>query len=274
MLTMERILELQADAFADDMTIEPTMLQWTEEQVKSFFAGEGAPTSAPAAEPVVVAQPSVAPSTLRVPPRPLRFLSLHGGGSNKRINGMQVARVRRALERASQQRIDIDFLEGTRTTPLVEVDPLLKKLFGDGPYFSWYGVTNDGEASRTNAEKLNDPSVHYTYVEAEEALDRVEAFIEQHGPYDGLLGFSQGSIMLTMLTARRLRRASRGEAAPPSWRCNVLFAAMPPRASEYTPIYPTLAQPPLSDWPCVATSASTVASRSGDTPLGVLLCLP
>ena len=41
--------------------------------------------------------------------------------------------------------------------------------------------------------------------------------------YDAVLGFSQGAVLLTLLTALRLQR---GE-TPPPWRLNVCVAGMP-----------------------------------------------
>ena len=54
-------------------------------------------------------------------------------------------------------------------------------------------------------------------------MDRLEAFIDgDEGPFDALLGFSQGAILITMLTARRLQRAQRGLAPPPTWSARFL----------------------------------------------------
>lgn len=57
--------------------------------------------------------------------------------------------------------------------------------------------------------------------------------------------------MITMLTARRLERAARGEGPPPSWRCNVLLSSMGPRAGPYRAV-PKPETPPLSGFPVVA----------------------
>ena len=47
--------------------------------------------------------------------------------------------------------------------------------------------------------------------------------------YDAVLGFSQGAVLLTLLTALRLQR---GETPP--WRLNVCVAGMPCAASHVT----------------------------------------
>lgn len=121
----------------------------------------------------------------------------------------------------------------------------------------WYGVENSagirsGQAHNAYTRALADPNVEFTYVGLEAALDLVERHIEQNGPYDALCGFSQGTIIITALTARRMQRAARGESAPPSWRCNILLSPMPPRAGNYASIMPPPQTPPLGSFPCVA----------------------
>ena len=57
--------------------------------------------------------------------------------------------------------------------------------------------------------------------EVEKALDHVRGYIAANGPYDVLLGFSQGAIIITILTALRLKAAREKGAAPPEWLLNV-----------------------------------------------------
>jgi predicted esterase len=167
---------------------------------------------------------------------------------------MQLSRLRRAL--GPSEACTVDFLEATRVT--TQTDPMLKKLFGEGPYYNWYDVTNDRNIRMSTdparyIEALLDPSISFLYEGAEESMDQLERHIETSGPYDALVGFSQGGIIITMLTARRLQRAARGEATPPSWRCNVLLASMPPRTTAYAPAFPEPLSPPISaSYPCVA----------------------
>ena len=217
--TMERLLELRADAFSDDVAITDEMCEWTEERAVSYFENGG-----------------VTDISDRTPPppatQPLRILSFHGGGANKALNAMQMARLKGALVNAK-----VDYLEGTRKWKDENIDPMLRKMFGDGPYYGWYGVENDSIYDMHDAmnyvNAMMDPSVNFTYLEYDEALDRVEAHMQANGPYDVLAGFSQGAIMITMLTARTLQRGKK-----PSWKCNVLLSALPPRASPYAPIFP------------------------------------
>ena len=72
--------------------------------------------------------------------------------------------------------------------------------------------------------------------------------------YDAVLGFSQGAVLLTLLTALRLRRSQ-----PPPWRLNVCVAGMPCRAERFAEVCSPEA-PPL-DFPCVQVSTQLSSVR-------------
>lgn len=108
----------QADALADDVAIDfDVMSLWTEEQVSIFFESGG--TALPA-------QSSNSEGAVAVPRRnpslPLRFLCLHGGGSNEKVAKTQVATLSSLLGADAV----FDFLEGPRVYPDDEVDKQLK----------------------------------------------------------------------------------------------------------------------------------------------------
>lgn len=165
-----------------------------------------------------------------------RILCLHGGGTNEAIMRVQTAKLRNQL----RSEIDFDFLQGTMT--MENVDPAVKKRF-DGPFLSWYDVTHDAyEGKRPAADyiaALTDESVTFKYPYAEEAMARLEEHIEKEGPYDMLLGFSQGAILITLLTAMRLERARLGTGPPPSWSHNILVCGMPVRANKFYGLFET-----------------------------------
>ena len=126
-------------------------------------------------------------------------------------------------------------------------------MFSDQAFYGWYGVENDSTSALSGAayrQALFDEAINFEYIDVDAALDRVESHIERDGPYDALLGFSQGSIMITMLTMRRLERAARGAGPPPSWRCNIIISGMAPRAPPYRP-YPPPEVPALAHFPAV-----------------------
>ena len=266
MLTLRDIEALRDAAFADDVDIPDDATSWTEDEVRSYFESGGSERPMLRDCPVGPLAPTPAPPLAmvprRAPSRPARFLCLHGGGGNKLINNLQTAYLRMAL--GGPRHVSFEYLEGTRVWDSADVDQHLVKAFGSGPYYGWYGVTNDANARQTDRHSVSGPSggmtyyeamfdqsVNFTYVECEAALDRVEAHVEANGPYDALLGFSQGAIVVTMLTARRLERWNRGEAPPPSWLCNVLLSGMAPRAGPYRP-WPAPAVPYVSNFPVIS----------------------
>ena len=100
------------------------------------------------------------------------------------------------------------------------------------------------------------------------------SYLKSHGPFDVLLGFSQGAIIITVLTALRLKAVREKGAPPPEWLLNVrrecrarmrvtvkhrgvlsstsvcthqvLVCGMPPRDNRYIEL---TTQPPI-DFPC------------------------
>mmetsp|Transcript_14772 Transcript_14772/g.40807 ORF Transcript_14772/g.40807 Transcript_14772/m.40807 type:complete len:261 (-) Transcript_14772:135-917(-) len=171
------------------------------------------------------------------PPRPpplgrkLRVLGLHGGGSNTNILGYQVMPLRRMLG----DKAEWDFLNGGREWRFnngMEPPAIMKSLADGMPFKGWYGVKNDDDSDRSYNEKLFDLSVTFTYEEVEEGVERVMKYIQEHGPFDVLLGFSQGCIV-SHLIAGILRE--RGEAVP--WRISVLFNGMRVRDNRYQKLF-------------------------------------
>lgn len=161
---MERVLELRSEAFADDLECWDEMTSWSEADLVAYFESGGATLPAAAAKvrchqthaaapararrpahrahrmdrPVPTIQseadaqaPASSPAPLRLP---VRILSLHGGGGNKTVNMMQLARLKKALG----PQVQFDHINGTRQSADGDVDPRLKAMFGDGPYFGTY----------------------------------------------------------------------------------------------------------------------------------------
>ena len=69
------------------------------------------------------------------------FSHRHGVGSNTNVNMVQTSALRSAL--GPIKAIRFDYLEGTIEWSAEDVGPELTKIFGRGPYFGWYPVTND-----------------------------------------------------------------------------------------------------------------------------------
>jgi hypothetical protein len=94
------------------------------------------------------------------------------------------------------------------------------------------------DTQRDYIDCLNDPSVAFRYRGLSSAIRHLEARLEGPcAPYDAVMGFSQGGVLLTLLTAQRLAAAASGLGSPPSWRANVLVASMPVRASGFEELF-------------------------------------
>ena len=152
---------------------------------------------------------------------------LHGGGANATVMRHQIRHLQRALGGAVCECVD-----GGREWPLERVPQIIQQMFGQGPYFGWYGVVDDGDPARSFVDRVSDASVAFTYTDVEAALDRVEAAIDERGPFDAICAFSQGAVVATLLTARALARERAGGAGP-SWRHNLLVCGIPPRDARY-----------------------------------------
>ncbi|BCS18427.1 uncharacterized protein APUU_11255S [Aspergillus puulaauensis] len=97
----------------------------------------------------------------------MRFLCLHGIGSNSRILQQQTAAIRYELG----NRHSYDFVEGTLPwTP----DPTLKaNMLGDEKTFSYCDPADAESCLQT--------------------IDLLEKYVAAEGPYDGVIGFSLGA---------------------------------------------------------------------------------
>uniref|UniRef100_A0A7S4RP02 Serine hydrolase domain-containing protein n=2 Tax=Alexandrium monilatum TaxID=311494 RepID=A0A7S4RP02_9DINO len=161
----------------------------------------------------------------------MRVLALHGGGSNANIMRFQVQTLRRMLG----DRAEWSFLNGGRDWKFnqgQEPGDMMKGLADGQPFKGWYGVKYDDDSDKPYNEKLFDLSVKFTYEEVEVGVDRVMKHMQDEGPFDVLLGFSQGCIV-SHLIAAILRQ--RGEVVP--WRISVLFNGMRVRDNRYNELF-------------------------------------
>ncbi|GIJ97914.1 hypothetical protein Aspvir_000020 [Aspergillus viridinutans] len=107
----------------------------------------------------------------------MRFLCLHGHGTNSSILEAQLEPIRAYLPR----NWEFEFLDGEmETEPAPGVDAIFP-----GPYFCYHGepVPND----------------------VQNAYDLVLEVVREEGPFDGVLGFSQGAAMASTLLLNHAR---------------------------------------------------------------------
>lgn len=108
------------------------------------------------------------------PPERPRLLCLHGGGASAAIFEMQLIRLSRVLNTS----FEFVFLDGP-----IETEPgpgILPVFEGCGPYRRW--VSDD---PRTPADEFAR--------QKETAMELLKMYVQQTGPYAGIVGFSQGA---------------------------------------------------------------------------------
>ena len=131
-LSLATLRELQEEFHADDVALTENMRCWTEAEARAHFESGG--TASP----------------------PLRLLCLHGGGANATVMRHQIRHLQRALGGAVCECVD-----GGREWPLERVPQIIQQMFGQGPYYGWYGVVDDGDPARNFVDRVSDASVAF-----------------------------------------------------------------------------------------------------------------
>ena len=111
-----------------------------------------------------------------------RILCLHGYGQNGEFFRARTGALRKALKSADFHFIDAPF-EARASFISADADG----ANGRGPALGWWDF--EGERPATSAR----------YVGLDRTLDEVRSTIETDGPFDGILGFSQGATLAAML---------------------------------------------------------------------------
>ena len=75
------------------------------------------------------------------------------------------------------------------------VPPDVLAFFPDVPYREWWNATERADPDASGRKTM-------TYVGLEGSLERVEREFDERGPFDGVLGFSQGATLTTILAAK------------------------------------------------------------------------
>ncbi|PMD16305.1 hypothetical protein NA56DRAFT_708855 [Hyaloscypha hepaticicola] len=111
-----------------------------------------------------------------------KILCLHGAYTSGEIFRLQLGQLVTRLEK--EQNLELHFLDGLVET---ECQEDMRSMFR-GPYYSWCSMLSDN--------KLVD------YESAKQALDFVLDIIVEDGPFDGIMGFSQGAALALALLLR------------------------------------------------------------------------
>lgn len=186
--------------------------------------------------------------TMTMMPRKLRVLSLCGGHSCEAVNKMQVAALKNALGPIAEW----TYLVGSKVWEYYDGEPIPsdmeKMIAGKSPLYNWYLDKAHEGPGRLNRDKQFDPSVKVEYYDIPEVLEKFEKFLddnadgESNPPFDVIVAFSQGCIMLHMLIGhlrkRQLKDSTRlqNKLCSPEempWRMSVMVSGMHVRDKEW-----------------------------------------
>jgi len=129
----------------------------------------------------------------------MRFLCLHGMGTNSHIFEMQTAALRYELG----DHHTYEFVEGTIETPIA---PELKCYLSTGDTYFAYFDQNSLSTCR-------------------KALSDLETFIQTDGPFDGVMAFSQGAALASTLIVKKFLQDPCGQTLNPIFKCAIFRVA-------------------------------------------------
>jgi hypothetical protein len=234
---------------------------------------------------------SEAPKKLKIPPKPtsmilkvledmslrkMRVLVFCGGHSNIPIIKFQTNNLKMAL---GKDNCEFIYIEGTKDFTWYTGEPkptdMEERLAGGKQLKNWYsdrcheeggeekdilGLKAHIKTDRLNKDKQFDPTTFVEYFDIPELCEQWIDYIYQEGPFDVLVGFSQGGIFMHLLIAYMRKKAIGGRELYPErwkhvrntqdtmpWRISCFFNAMHVRDKRCFDLF----EKPLPDHPSV-----------------------
>lgn len=136
--------------------------------------------------------------------RRLRVLGLHGYRTNRHVMLDQTRDLRQALG----PNAELEFLDGPNEAGGLS-DAIIETLYAPHkPFYEWWRQIGpdgtdivDSESARKCLQPTADEGEWYMdYPDADRCIEYVDSAIRSRGPFDVLLGFSQGAILSTLLS--------------------------------------------------------------------------
>lgn len=153
-----------------------------------------------------------------------RILCLHGWRTNGEILSMQMA----ALQaNTSMNCVFIDAPFPGRGDP----DRGIALFYPDRPYYEWFYRSKKVVTASEDTETLNSkyPKASAKYENLDESIKFLINHLETHGPYDGILGFSQGASMVTRLAKIQEEFSQLDLSAKRKFEFVILVGGVPPQ---------------------------------------------
>ncbi|KAI0144467.1 serine hydrolase FSH [Xylariaceae sp. FL1272] len=181
----------------------------------------------------------------------MRFLCLHGMGTNNKVFETQTAALRYALADSHTY----EFAEGVIST---EMHPDIGGIFPATDSYYHYFDANSVQSCK-------------------KAMENLEGFIAIEGPFDGVIGFSQGAALAAAVMARRWQKDPVAEATNPIFKCAVFFGAGLPCDPAALEAGQVRGLSPDTDWGLIRVPTTHVWGRedsSSHPPILAELCDP
>ncbi|OWZ20451.1 hypothetical protein PHMEG_0005122 [Phytophthora megakarya] len=149
---------------------------------------------------------SIAPS-----PKKLRVLCLHGFRTNRQVMESQIKGLRDALG----PNAEFVFLNGPFEAR-GPTDEVIERMFGNSaPFYEWWGARSLEKEERDDIEAEEGVPKGATkrwcleFDDIDQAIEYMDEKLNALGDFDLAVGFSQGSIMLTILSMWYLRKTNK-----------------------------------------------------------------
>ena len=149
----------------------------------------------------------------------IKILCLHGWRTNSEILRFQLSALRQSLEKDGEVVVDWHLLQSQRPASGPAAPDILT-FFGEGTYWEWYDFSSSSSTKESTLEG------------AESSLSQIMRYIDKNGPFDAILGFSQGSSVLGILTA--LYSTKKKSIIP--WRISIHVSGSLVRDTKYGPM--------------------------------------
>jgi len=194
--------------------------------------------------------------------RKLRVLCLAGGHSCIPVIKFQTNQLKMALGRDAAEFV---YLEGSKDFKWYDGEPkasdMEERIAGGKPLKNWYvdrchepggtekdifGYKATIKTDRENRDKQFDPTTTVEYFDIDAVVEELIDYIYKEGPFDVILGFSQGGIFLHLLIAYLRKKEVGGREKFPArwqharnnmeqmpWRISLFFNAMHVRDKRY-----------------------------------------
>ncbi|EGZ29992.1 hypothetical protein PHYSODRAFT_469031 [Phytophthora sojae] len=144
-------------------------------------------------------------------PKKLRVLCLHGFRTNVQVMQSQTRGLREALGPDAE----FVFLNGPFEAR-GRTDRIIERMFGDtAPFYEWWGARSLEKEEREDIEAEEGVPKGTTkrwcleFDDIDRAIEYMDEKLNELGEFDLAVGFSQGSIMLTILSMWYLKKANK-----------------------------------------------------------------